>query len=208
MFIDKFKSLFKSRSRIDNSIPRFQLKERNVKNCKLLLNRDELISLIPKNSIIAELGVDKGDFSKKLLDVVNPKLLYLVDMWGSNRYGNDKADFINDKFKSQIENESIKIFRSDSITAAENFQTSYFDFIYIDTDHSYETTIKELRAWKTKIKDDGIIAGHDYMMGNWLKTLRYGVIEAVHQFCVEDNWQLIYLTADQTENLSFAIKRI
>src|SRR6056300_331581 len=208
MFINKFKSLFKSWSRIDNSIPRFQLKERNVKNCKLLLNRDELISLIPKNSIIAELGVDKGDFSKKLLDVVNPKLLYLVDMWGPNRYGNDKADLINDKFKSQIENESIKVFRSDSITAAENFQTSYFDFIYIDTDHSYETTIKELRAWKTKIKDDGIIAGHDYMMGNWLKTLRYGVIEAVHQFCIEDNWQLIYLTADQTENLSFAIKRI
>jgi predicted O-methyltransferase YrrM len=129
-------------------------------------------------------------------------------MWGSNRYGNDKADLINDKFKSQIKNESIKVFRSDSITAAENFQTSYFDFIYIDTDHSYETTIKELRAWKTKIKDDGIIAGHDYMMGNWLKTLRYGVIEAVHQFCIEDNWQLIYLTADQTENLSFAIKRI
>jgi len=208
MFINKFKSLFKSRSRIDKSIPRFQLKERNVKNCKLLLNRDELISLIPKNSIIAELGVDKGDFSKKLLDVVNPKLLCLIDMWGSNRYGNDKADLINDKFKSQIKNESIKVFRSDSITAAENFQTSYFDFIYIDTDHSYETTIKELRAWKTKIKDDGIIAGHDYMMGNWLKTLRYGVIEAVHQFCIEDNWQLIYLTADQTENLSFAIKRI
>ena len=58
------------------------------------------------------------------------------------------------------------------------------------------------------MKEDGIIAGHDYMMGNWLKTLRYGVIEAVHQFCIEDNWQLIYLTADQTENLSFAIKRI
>ena len=46
------------------------------------------------------------------------------------------------------------------------------------------------------------------MMGNWLKSYRYGVIEAVHQFCVENNWQIILLTADQTENLSFAIKRI
>ncbi len=208
MFINKFKSFFRSRSRIDKSIPRFQLKERNVKNCKLLLNRDELISQIPKNSIVAELGIDRGDFSQKLLDVINPQLLCLIDMWGTNRYGKDKADLINDKFKSQIKNESIKVFRSDSVTAAENFQSSYFDFIYIDTDHSYETTIKELRAWKTKMKEDGIIAGHDYMMGNWQKTLRYGVIEAVHQFCIEDNWQLIYLTADQTENLSFAIKRI
>ena len=156
---------------MDKSIPRFQLKERNVKNCKLLLNRDELISYIPKNSIIAELGVDRGDFSQKLIDVINPQLLCLIDMWGTNRYGNDKADLINDKFKSQIKNKSIKVFRSDSVTAAENFQSSYFDFIYIDTDHSYETTIKELRAWKTKMKEDGIIAGHDYMMGNWLKHL-------------------------------------
>ena len=98
---------------MDKSIPRFQLKERNVKNCKLLLNRDELISYIPKNSIIAELGVDRGDFSQKLIDVINPQLLCLIDIWGTNRYGNDKANLIKDKFKSQIKNKTIKVFHSD-----------------------------------------------------------------------------------------------
>lgn len=46
------------------------------------------------------------------------------------------------------------------------------------------------------------------MMGNWKKTYRYGVIEAVHKFCVEYSWEMVFLTIDQTENLSFAIKRI
>ena len=50
--------------------------------------------------------------------------------------------------------------------------------------------------------------GHDYVMGNWRKSGKYGVIEAVAEFCVNRSWKLIYWTADFTENNSFAIQRI
>lgn len=45
------------------------------------------------------------------------------------------------------------------------------------------------------------------MQGNWDSQCRYGVIEAVHEFCVSENYQIQYLTMDISESLSFAIKK-
>jgi len=50
--------------------------------------------------------------------------------------------------------------------------------------------------------------GHDYVMGNWIDDIKYGVQEAVHQFCVEENWEIVYLTVRIGENISFGIKKI
>ena len=66
----------------------------------------------------------------------------------------------------------------------------------------------ELLAYAPKLKPGGIMAGHDYSMGNWVKGFRYGVIEAVHEFCVEHDWELRYLTVQRLERPSFAISRL
>lgn len=95
-----------------------------------------------------------------------------------------------------------------STDAAYDFPDNYFDWIYIDTDHTYETTRDELRLYAPKMKKGGIIAGHDYVHGNWISTFRYGVVEAVHEFCVQFGWEIIYLTIEPTENQSFAIRKI
>ena len=65
---------------MDKSIPRFQLKERNIKNCKLLLNRDELISHIPKNSIILEFYGARHDHIKNLS--LKPEYQNLIQLKG------------------------------------------------------------------------------------------------------------------------------
>ena len=115
-------------------------------------------------------------------------------MWGSSRYGQDKFDLVNKKLSKRIEKGQVSITRELSIEAAQTFENNYFDWIYIDTDHSYGTTIQELYAYKDKIKDAGYIAGHDYVMGNWNKGYKYGVIEAVAEFCVNENWRFVYIT--------------
>jgi len=66
-----------------------------------------------------------------------------------------------------------------------DFDSAYFDWIYIDSAHSYDVTRDELRAYARTVKPNGMMAGHDYKMTNWRKHLRYGVVEAVHEFCVE-----------------------
>ena len=76
--------------------------------------------------------------------------------------------------------------------------------------------VAQLRALETRerlleelpMKADGIVAGHDYSMGNWKDDIKYGVIEAVHEFCVNCHWELIYLTTELSTNPSFAIRKL
>ena len=52
------------------------LKEINQNRSRLFL-----LQSMPKNSICAEIGVNRGNFSKSILNIVKPKTLYLIDPW-------------------------------------------------------------------------------------------------------------------------------
>ena len=41
----------------------------------------KILNLIPKNGIIAEIGVLRGEFSNQINILCNPKKLYLIDCW-------------------------------------------------------------------------------------------------------------------------------
>jgi len=43
-----------------------------------------------------------------------------------------------------------------------SFRDSYFDFVYIDGDHSYKGAKSDLKNYYSKVKRGGVIAGHDY----------------------------------------------
>lgn len=191
-----------------NSMPRFPIDEAHVEGGEIISNRKALIEKMPQNAIVAECGVDEGDFSTLIQQMSNPKKLHLIDTWSSNRYNESKAQKVYSRFDSEITDGSVIINRLLSIEAAEIFDDNYFDWIYIDTAHNYKTTIQELYAFAPKVKRDGFITGHDYTMGNWKSSLKYGVIEAVAEFCVRENWKIAYWTADFTEGNSFAITRI
>lgn len=57
----------------EERLPKVKLQRQNMENCQLLLDRDELLGLMPKNAVVAEIGVDKGDFSEKILEICAPK---------------------------------------------------------------------------------------------------------------------------------------
>lgn len=191
-----------------SNIPKYELNEEHVKNAKLVATRTELLKLLPVNGIVAELGVDVGHFSNIILTENNPKKLHLIDYWGSTRYNQDKRMEVENSFKENIENKKVEINYGLSTEVVKGFADNYFDWIYIDTDHSYKTSIRELELYRKKIKKGGIIAGHDFILGNWNGVVRYGVIEAVHEFCVKYNWEILYLTCELKGNPSFAIREI
>ena len=189
-------------------LPRFRLRPKNVQGGIIIADREALLQNMPSHGIVAEIGVDEGKFSEKIKEINKPKKLHLIDTWGSKRYNDDKAQHVFDTFRHDIDEGSAKIHRKISTDAAHEFPDEYFDWIYIDTTHSYPTTISELYAFSSKVKPSGFIAGHDYTMGNWRSSLKYGVIEAVAEFCTKEDWKLAYWTADFTEGNSFAITRI
>lgn len=193
----------------EKHIPKYDLQGKHIQNLKVILNRESLLDVLPKNGICAEIGVDEGVFSEMILKQTMPKKLHLIDAWGDpSRYHDGLKDIVRDKFKNEIEQKKVELNIGYSTTVLKEFPNHYFDWVYLDTDHTYKVTANELAILKDKVKPNGIIAGHDYIIGNWAGDCRYGVIEAIHELCVNDNYELIFITANFSEMPSFAIKKI
>jgi hypothetical protein len=196
---------FKAESR---NIPIYEFEQKHINNLKLLLNRKELLKWLPKNAVVAELGVDEGFFSQQIVSICRPQKLHLIDYWGMQRYSQEKRKKVEAQFVEQIKLGSVEINLGLSTMVVDQFRDNYFDWIYIDTDHSYKTTLEELVKFEPKMKVGGIITGHDYINGFWNGLVRYGVVEAVHEFCVKHDWEMLYQTSELQDHPSFAIRKI
>jgi hypothetical protein len=139
--------------------------------------RGYILEQLNKNSVIAEVGVWKGDFSKKILDIFNPNILTLVDSWTYNDQVRgcapqvDGKDPLNQKFFDQAKQETynrfanekkILILDQNSSDASLNFKNYYFDYIYLDAEHSYQAVSNDLELWYPKLKNNGSLFGDDY----------------------------------------------
>lgn len=172
---------------------------------KIYPTRSDLLSIIPKNSKILEIGVFRGEFAEELLGT-NPKELYLVDIWtggwgSGDKDGNNHCHiddmlevYLNliDKYKNSTE---IKVIRSPSDYFLRWCESSTFDVIYVDGDHEAPAVYNDMVNSLFIIKNDGWLMGHDYH-----GQVRY----AVDKFCDDYDQTISYVTQDGCP--SFAIK--
>ncbi len=179
-----------------------------------LSSRKDIFKILPKNSIFAELGVFRGDFSKQILNYSSPKEVHFVDVWWTEfgeyypdwgaytNYGKLKTrDAYNDTIKKIDSYTNSFIYVGNDVEYLKTFSDRYFDWVYIDSSHTYDHTKDELKVLKTKIKENGIICGHDWY--NDENHTHYGVKKAVIEFCDRYNWKLIYVD----RNMQWAIKK-
>ncbi|MDX1908928.1 MAG: class I SAM-dependent methyltransferase [Bacteroidia bacterium] len=192
----------------ERAMPAVALEARHIAHLRPLVDRAALLDTFPQGGVAAEIGVDQGDFSAEILRRTRPQKLHLIDIWGSARYHDGKRLHVEERFGQEIAAGQVEINRGLSTGVLPTFQDHYFDWVYIDTDHSYRTTADELRLCARKVKPGGIIAGHDYTAGSWVGLVRYGVIEAVHAFCVQEGWELIHVTMETRGSASFAIRQM
>ena len=167
---------------IDAALPQIELMAEHIRNLTVVTDKTAILDVLPKHAIVAEIGVSKGKYSEQILSVTQPKKLYLIDSWTKEKFkGRDLI--VKKRFEKEINAGNVFIREGFSTTELERFDDEYFDWVYIDTDHSYDTTSQELEICQNKVKRGGIIAGHDYTIGAWASRARYGVIEAVNQLC-------------------------
>jgi len=148
---------------------------------------------LPKNGVIIEIGSFMGLSSiimaSALLSNNNYKAkIYCVDTWeGSPEHKNldeVKSKQLYEIFLENIQkykvNSIIYPIRKPSVEAANEFEDLSADFIFIDGDHSFESCYSDLVTWYPKLKEGGILFGHDCVPGS-------GVSEAVEKFSKEYN---------------------
>ena len=184
-----------------------ELNEKHIENTKLIANRARLLEHFPKNAVVAEIGVAEGKYSEKILSTTKPKELHLIDIWDSERFGETAMQAVRDKFKEPIEAGRVAVHRGLSLEVLQDFEDGYFDWVYLDTSHRYRDTLDELECCRLKVRDGGLIAGHDYTSGNIESGLRYGGVAAGHAFCYTHNWTVVHLAHEARRNVSFAITK-
>ncbi len=159
----------------------------------------EVLAITGEGCESVELGVLYGDFSQTILDILKPSFLILVDPFevSEQKYKDGLAtaystsieyENIVKRFKG---NEKVFIERSFSYDIVDNYGEDIFDFIYIDACHLYECVKRDLTDWLPKLKDGGIMAGHDYA-----NISDFGVIRAVDEFCIEHGFEMIILNSN------------
>lgn len=143
-----------------------------------------VLDLFPENSVGAELGVFRGEFTGQILERVKPKMLYLIDLW---EYDSEihpaNFDETPDMKKSyeQVKKKfgkryNVSIRKGDSREELKLLPDSSLDWAYVDADHRYEGVKGDLDAVIGKVKKNGIIAGDDYV-----EKEGWGVIRAVNE---------------------------
>lgn len=178
-----------------------ELTERHLKNCRVVRNREVVLQQMKKGGIVAEVGVQEGEFSKLILQLCEPQELHLIDciLGGYS---------IDQKFKPEIDRGQVILHESDSSTAIRKFPDAYFDFIYIDADHSYDGVQRDIEAGKTKIKDGGFLIFNDYTYWSPGECINYGVIQAVNELCVREDWEMVYFALAGYMHCDVAIRKL
>ena len=147
--------------------------------------------------------LQKDIFSDKILSICSPDKLYMIE------YGKDYCVNLRNKFAEEIKEGIVEVLEGDSVEMLEAFSDKSLDFVFLDATHDYEHPKKELEICNRKIKDDGIISGHDYTRFSMWECSQYGVIEAVNEFILTYNYEMIYLTLDMLHsNSSFALRKM
>lgn len=186
-----------------------QLQDRHLRNLKIVPCRKAILELMPRNAVVCEVGVAEAEFSRLILDITQPSKLHLIDLWSSDseRY----ADAIHTalaRVQNEINSGLVEVHRGYSWDMLETLENESIDWVYLDAAHDYECIKKDLAAAVKKVRPGGMILGHDYTRWSSNGLNRWGVVEAVNEFCLERDWEMVYLSHETDRHCSFAIRAI
>ena len=114
-----------------------------------------------------EVGVYKGEFSEVIAKTFKGDL-YSVDPWSIYKdYGNSRGlRRMDAQFKMAYERlrpyKNAHVIRATSMEALNYFEDESLDFVYIDGNHQFAYVAEDIYHWAVKVKQGGVIAGHDY----------------------------------------------
>lgn len=161
-----------------------------------------------------EIGVSFGGHAEAILASTSVTKLYGVDPYKHIDGYNDICNFPQKEFNSlyRFATKRLSIFQERYVSVrkfskeAAGSVPNNLDFVYIDGDHSYGGVEADLNSWFVKVRDGGIIGGHDYAHPN-----HPGVKKAIDIFFRRFRWKIniekegIWWIEKKPINISFVI---
>jgi SAM-dependent methyltransferase len=173
-----------------------QARELRSDGRRKVTGRDVLLLHMPRGGRGVEIGVWRGEFSRLLLERLQPEHLSLVDPWPAP----DVADRVypggvipdqagaDDVYASVVAalgtDPRVAIVRKASLEAAPHFADGSLDWVYVDGLHYYEDVRDDLAAWAPKLKPGGALCGDDYY---WRDKGALPVKRAVDEWIAANN---------------------
>ena len=189
---------------IDRMVPP-QLPQYLFENSKVCSRREDVLHLLPKGGTIAEVGVAYGNFSALLLEILQPQKFIAIDSfaftedsepWKQSIIRESKIshiEYYKKRFDSEIKQGKLEVHKGLSWDCLVQLPDKSIDYLYLDAGHSYEEVVKDIQQVKRVIKDTGIIQFNDYTLFDAFAFVPYGVPKAVHEFMLEENYEMLYL---------------
>lgn len=123
-------------------------RSRDLKMIEIGSHMGESTSLFASSQMFNEIHtIDPHEGEEEFNEMFNYSWQDIKDEWK-----------INTRHYSDI----ITLHNSYSYQIVDGFKDQYFDFIYIDGAHDYDSVLRDIQTFLPKLKPGGIIAGHDY----------------------------------------------
>jgi|GEM_PF-3219345 len=133
----------------------------------------DLIARLPKQIVMAEVGVFSGAGTRIFLDSTKVSWLYAVDTWQD--YTEDGVPYwspftwqdVQDTFAAGPGADlNVETLHMSSQQAAAQRPDGELDFVYIDASHAYADVKADLEAWLPKVRSRGWIGGSAYTLSD------------------------------------------
>jgi hypothetical protein len=111
-----------------------------------------------------EIGVGDGFHAEIILKNLDIHLLYLIDPYihyeGYKGRSAKREHIAREKLKRW--NEKLIWVKEFSDRASLIIKDRFFDFVYVDGNHQEKYVIEDIKNYYNKVKNGGLICGHDY----------------------------------------------
>ncbi|MBF9195350.1 class I SAM-dependent methyltransferase [Microvirga terrestris] len=165
--------------------------------CKVVPRRDDILPDMPKRGRIAEVGTQQGLYADKILAICQPSELHLFDIDLNPLKARTDTNLIS----------TAILHEGDSSTRLAEMPDDYFDWIYLDADHSYSAVKKDTEVARTKVKPGGHIVFNDFTIWSPIELIPYGVPHAVHELMIEHRWPMTHLAFNPLLYCDVALRR-
>ena len=153
----------------------------------------------PHPLVMAEIGVRLGKNASEILHSMNITRMYLVD--GYEPYQDSEKSHCNleeqnNYYWDMFQNLAplfhlVTLVTRPSKFASTLFPNKFFDYVYIDANHTEASVLEDMRLWYPKVKSGGVLGGHDMGDVNFP-----GVEKAVIRFSEEKGVRFKHIDED------------